>query len=217
MAAINHSCISPRRNLSVADYSIVLHRALADVSAQAVDDAYFLLSQARSVRRTIYVAGNGGSASTASQMGCDMAKNTLNGLDRPLRVISLTDNVAFLTALANDQGYEDAFAGQLAPLVERDDVLIAVSASGNSPNVIKAALVARKAGAKIISFTGFDGGKLLALGDAKVHVPVRDYGIAEDAHLIINHVLVMRLKAPAASNFVAQGSSGSGDRVMASR
>jgi D-sedoheptulose 7-phosphate isomerase len=192
---INDSCISLRRNLSVVDYSIVLHRALAEVSAEAVDDAFSLLAQARLVRRTIYVAGNGGSASTASHMGCDMAKNTLNRLDRPLRVISLTDNVAFLTALANDQGYEDSFAGQLAPLVERDDVLIAVSASGNSPNVLKAALVAREAGAKIISFTGFDGGRLLSLADVTVHVPVRDYGIAEDAHLIISHVLVMRLKA----------------------
>ena len=192
---INDSCISPRRNLSVVDYSLILHQALADVSAKAVDDAFFLLSQARLVGRTIYIAGNGGSASTASHMGCDMAKNTFNKLDRPLRVISLTDNVAFLTALANDQGYEDAFAGQLTPLVERGDVLIAVSASGNSPNVVKAALVAREAGAKVIAFTGFDGGRLLRLAHAKVHVPVRDYGIAEDAHLIISHVLVMRLKA----------------------
>jgi D-sedoheptulose 7-phosphate isomerase len=212
MAPINHSCISPSRNLSVADYSIVLHRALANVSAQSVDDAFLLLSEARSAGRTIYVAGNGGSASTASHMGCDMAKNTLNKSDRPLKVISLTDNVAFLTALANDQGYEDSFSGQLAPLVERDDVLIAVSASGNSPNVVKAAIVARKAGAKIVSFTGFDGGRLFLLADAKVHVPVRDYGIAEDAHLIINHVLVMRLKA------VGPGFRASPvDRIIASR
>ena len=192
---INHSCVSPRRSLSVVDYSIILHQALADVSAEAVDEAFSLLCQARLEGSTIYVAGNGGSASTASHMGCDMAKNTFNKLYRPLRVISLTDNVAFLTALANDHGYEESFAGQLAPLVERDDVLIAVSASGNSANVLKAALVARQAGAKIISFTGFDGGRLLSLADVKVHVPVRDYGIAEDAHLIINHVLVMRLKA----------------------
>ena len=143
--------------------------------------------------RQVFVIGNGGSATTASHMACDLAKNiyparALAGIRR-FRVLSLTDNVGLITALANDCGYDRVFAEQLSYYVRPGDLVIAISASGNSPNVLEALVAARAAGARTAALLGFDGGRARELADLAVVIDSRDYGHVEDAHLVVNHLV----------------------------
>jgi D-sedoheptulose 7-phosphate isomerase len=144
------------------------------------------LRVARDAGRTIFIAGNGGSAATASHWVNDLGKATKRSGRRPLRVMGLTDNVSWLTALANDEGYERAFSGQLENFVEPGDVLAVISASGNSPNVLNAVEAARAASAVTVGFVGFDGGKLRGLVDECLWVPTPQgaYGVVESAHTV---------------------------------
>ena len=138
----------------------------------------------------IFVIGNGGSAATASHMcsdlGIGLKRRGLANFD----IWSLADNIAVSTALSNDLSYEDVFAAHLEGLLRPSDVLIAFSASGNSPNIISAVRLANQVGATVVGLTGFDGGLLLKLADVSFHVetPVGAYGIVEDAHLVLNHI-----------------------------
>jgi D-sedoheptulose 7-phosphate isomerase len=140
--------------------------------------------------KQVLVIGNGGSSSTASHMAADLAKNTIGPNMRRFRIMSLNDNAAIVTALANDLGYENVFSEQLTSLVGAGDVLIAVSASGNSPNILKAMRYARSRSAEVVGLFGFDGGQAVALADLAIIVPSNDYGVVEDLHLVINHILV---------------------------
>lgn len=140
--------------------------------------------------KQVLVMGNGGSSSTASHMAADLAKNTIGPNMRRFRIMSLNDNAAIVTALANDLGYENVFSEQLTSLVGAGDVLIAVSASGNSPNILKAMRYARSRSAEVVGLFGFDGGQAVALADLAIIVPSNDYGVVEDLHLVINHILV---------------------------
>jgi D-sedoheptulose 7-phosphate isomerase len=140
--------------------------------------------------KQVFTLGNGGSASTSSHMAADIAKNTIGPNMRRFRVLSLNDNLATMTALANDLGYENVFREQLKNLIRPGDVLIAVSASGNSPNVIGAIHYAREQCAEVVALLGFDGGQAAALADVPIVVPSNHYGVIEDAHLIINHIVV---------------------------
>lgn len=145
-------------------------------------------------RQQVFIMGNGGSASTASHFVCDLSKNTrVNGYN-PFRVIGLTDNVALMTAYGNDEGYENIFAQQLLPLVRPSDVVIGISTSGNSPNVVKAIEVANEHGATTIGFTGFNGGKLSKMIDIEVHVASEIIEQVEDIHLMLEHMICMDLK-----------------------
>ena len=138
---------------------------------------------------TIFVAGNGGSASTASHFACDLGKGTaVEGKPR-LRVISMADNLSLLTAWANDVSYEAIFVDQLKNLMRPGDLLIAISASGNSPNVLRAAEYARQLGCKVIGLTGFGGGKLAKLADIAIVVESDRYGPVEDIHLVLDHIM----------------------------
>jgi D-sedoheptulose 7-phosphate isomerase len=123
-------------------------------------------------------------------MACDLGKNTIAANMQRFRIMSLTDNVALMTALANDVGYDSVFSEQLVNLIRPGDVLIAVTGSGNSPNIIAAMQYARSRSATNIALLGFDGGKALALADEAIVVPSDEYGLIEDIHLILNHVLV---------------------------
>jgi D-sedoheptulose 7-phosphate isomerase len=141
----------------------------------------------------ILVAGNGGSASTASHLACDLAKTVL-GTDpgsraSRFRVVSLADNVALLTAWANDVGYESVFAEQVKSLGQSGDVLVVVSASGSSPNIVAAVRAARARGLETIGLLGFDGGEVKSLLDEHVVVDCLDYGHIESAHLVLGHLL----------------------------
>lgn len=148
------------------------------------------LLEARNRGASIFFIGNGGSAATASHFANDLAIGT-NDYDKPFKAISLTDNVAMITALANDFGYEEIFARQLRVLGRRGDVVVGISASGNSPNLVKAFEYARSAGLRTVAVTGFDGGKMKAMADEGVHVPTapKEYGPAEDAHMMLDHLV----------------------------
>lgn len=140
--------------------------------------------------KQVFTLGNGGSASTASHMAADLAKNTIGPNMRRFRVLSLNDNAAILTALANDLGYENVFREQLQNLIRPGDLLIAISASGRSPNVLNALRYAQSQCAETACLLGFDGGDAVSLCDVAIVVPSDHYGMIEDIHLIINHILV---------------------------
>ena len=146
--------------------------------------------------KQVFLLGNGGSSSTASHMAADLAKNTIGPNMKRFRIVSLNDNAAIMTALANDLGYENVFSEQLTNLVQAGDVLIVVSASGNSPNVLKAMRYARSRSAEVVGLLGFDGGTAAELADIALIVPSDHYGVVEDVHLIINHILVDYFQDP---------------------
>ena len=169
--------------------------ALNSVDLDAVESVSNALLQARDRGSRIFVVGNGGSAATASHMATDLMLGS--GLvDPPLRVVALTDNQAIITATGNDISFDQVFSRQLIHLAERGDILMAVSASGNSPNVLACVDAAKELGLTTIAFTGFDGGRLAALVDLLVHVPTRmgAYGPVEDVHLVVNHMITEQLK-----------------------
>lgn len=147
------------------------------------------LIKAREGGRRIFFVGNGGSASTASHFANDIAIGT-RSWKKPFKAISLCDNVSILTALGNDYGYEDIFVRQLETLFEPEDVVVAISASGNSPNVIKAVEYANSNGGVSVGLTGFDGGKLRQAARISILVPTDkgEYGPVEDVHMIIDHL-----------------------------
>lgn len=148
------------------------------------------LLDARHRGATVFFIGNGGSAATASHFANDLAFGT-NDYEKPFRVISLTDNVPVLTALGNDFGYEEIFVRQLRVFGRPGDVLIGISASGNSANLIMAFDYALAEGIKTVAITAFDGGKMKAMADEGVHVPTgpKEYGPAEDAHMVLDHLV----------------------------
>ncbi|PYR87514.1 MAG: phosphoheptose isomerase [Acidobacteria bacterium] len=128
-------------------------------------------------------------------MAADLGKNTIGPNMRRFRILSLNDNAAIVTALANDIGYEHIFSEQLVNLIQPGDLLVAISGSGNSPNVVRAMTYAREQCAEVVAVLGFDGGLAAGLADLAVIVPIDHYGIVEDVHLIINHILVDYFKA----------------------
>lgn len=152
------------------------------------------LLDARERGATIFFIGNGGSAATASHFANDLTIG-VNDYDKPFRVVSLTDNVAVLSAIGNDFGYDEIFVRQLRVLASKGDVLVGISASGNSPNLLKAFDFARATGVRTIALTSFDGGRLKGMADLGVHVPTapKEYGPAEDAHMVLDHLIAAYL------------------------
>ena len=167
---------------------------VASLDVSAVEQAIQAIIGAFDNKRTVFTCGNGGSATTASHMAADLGKNSAMPGKERLRVIGLADNMSWFSALGNDLGYENVFVEQLANFVQSGDVLIAISASGNSPNVVKAAEYARAHGAKVIGLVGFKGGKLKEIADISVHSQIEDYGPVEDCHLMLDHIFVEALR-----------------------
>lgn len=181
--------------MDIREYFATVHTVLDSVPFEAVDDVIHTLIQANLRRNTIFICGNGGSAATATHFACDLAKRpNVDGQPR-FRVIALTDNTALMTALSNDISYDEVFAEQLLPLVQPGDVLIAISGSGNSPNVLRAVDVAHNAGATTIGFCGFDGGRLKQRVDLAVHVNYDNMAMVEDVHLMLEHAICEKLLA----------------------
>lgn len=151
------------------------------------------LDAARVEGRTIFLAGNGGSATTATSMANDLGFDVLkkSGTSQTFRFHALTDNIAAMTAMANDVGYETIFTNQLAIHYREGDLLLVISASGNSPNVVAAAEWVKERGGTVIGFLGFSGGRLREISDTVIHVATEagEYGPVEDAHLVVNHIL----------------------------
>lgn len=180
-------------------YFEYLNAILKELQPAEIDAFVAVLESARENDNTVFVIGNGGSASTASHMGIDLSGAGFKaGSERPLRVLSLTDNAAAITALANDFGYEHVFSKQLATHYRKGDVLVVISASGNSPNIVEAANWMRQQGGKVIGLLGFDGGKLKELCNVSIvaRTPKGDYGPVEDIHLVLNHICTLWMHLP---------------------
>src|SRR5262245_56113251 len=154
----------------IQNYILTLQQTLDRLPQSLVVKVIETLELARLQGRQIFIMGNGGSASTASHFVCDLAKNTRRDGSPHYRVIGLTDNMAIFSAYANDEGYENVFANQLENLILPSDIVIGISASGNSANVFNALQLARERGAMTIAFTGFDGGRIGKLVDINIHV-----------------------------------------------
>lgn len=171
-------------------YLKYVQSVLQKISRDEIGQFINTLLDARERSATIFFIGNGGSAATASHFANDLAYGT-NEYQKPFRAMSLTDNVPVLTALSNDYGYEDVFVRQMRVLGRKGDVLVAISASGNSPNLLKAMEFAHETGIKTIALTAFDGGKMKKMADEGVHVPTdpKEYGPAEDAHMVLDHLV----------------------------
>jgi len=141
----------------------------------------------------IFIIGNGGSAATASHMACDLGKNTFKERytdpENRFQVMALTDNTPWITALANDLGYDHIFSEQLKNLVTKGDLVIAISGSGNSQNILEGIKIAKELGAKVVGLLGFDGGKAKDLVDAYILVEADHYGYVEDIHMVLDHML----------------------------
>lgn len=171
-----------------------LRAALENIDKQAIEQAVNVLWDAYQQNRQVFIFGNGGSASTASHMACDIGKGVVHAGKRRFRVQSLCDNVATMTAWANDVSYEAMFKDQLENLLNCQDIVIAISASGNSPNIVRAVEFAKAQGAIVIGFSGFSGGRLRELSDISIHFGLEDYGQVEDLHLICEHMITKCIK-----------------------
>jgi D-sedoheptulose 7-phosphate isomerase len=167
----------------LGELAAVLRRVPFRPVAEAVD----ILLEARARGRRVYVMGNGGSAATASHLVNDLVKTCRVDGYEPLKAFALSDNIALITAWANDAGYEFVFAEQIAAFCGPEDVVIAISASGNSPNIVNGLKAAAARGARTIALVGFDGGTASQLADVTIHVQCHDYGLVEDVHGAIGH------------------------------
>ena len=162
------------------------------------------LERAYQEDRQVFIVGNGGSAATASHMACDLAKTVLgkkpDRTKRRFRVMSLTDNVPLITAIANDLGYEHVFTEQLVLFARPGDLLVVITGSGNSPNVVNAVRRAQEMGLRTTGLLGFDGGEVLPLLDTPLLIPDFNYGFVEDLHMVLYHLVTAyfahQLQAP---------------------
>jgi len=188
-------------SLSINDYSKsyidYLSSVLNNISLKDIEKFVEVLLEARERGSSIFFIGNGGSAATASHFANDIAIGTRT-YEKPFRAISLCDNQAVITAIANDDGYEKIFSQQLEVLLKKQDVVVAISASGNSPNLLKAIDTSIKLNAITVGISAFDGGNMREMVDISVHVQTEkgEYGPAEDAHMVLDHLIsnyLMRL------------------------
>lgn len=175
------------------NYLSELKTAADAISPDDIQKIADILLSAYKKGKTVFILGNGGAASTASHMACDLGKGTLknvyNQREKRVRVISLTDNVAIMTAFANDLSYDDIFVQQLHNLVKHGDIVIGISGSGNTPNIIKALMYAKDQGAITVGFLGYhNGGKAKGFVDYDITIQSANYGIIEDLHLALDHV-----------------------------
>jgi D-sedoheptulose 7-phosphate isomerase len=180
--------------VDVASYLKELSASIQRLPLPAIDNLVHEFLRAYDRGRTIFLFGNGGSASLASHMACDLGKGTAPTNGKRLRALALTDNLALITAWANDTRYENVFVEQLENLLVPGDVACAISASGNSPNVLAALNFARSAGARTAGITGFEGGKMKSLCDVSVVVSSANMQIIEDLHMAIAHAVFRVLR-----------------------
>jgi len=190
---------STNRQIKFAKYYLEgLKRCIDILSLQEVASVIHYLEEAYREGKQVFIIGNGGSAATASHMACDLGKVILpeEGDAAPrFRVTALTDNVPWMTALANDLGYEHIFSEQLKNLVHKGDLVIAISGSGNSPNIIEGMRVAKSSGAKVLGILGFDGGRAREIADVSIIVRSENYGYIEDLHMVLDHLVAAYFRA----------------------
>lgn len=171
------------------DYRTRLLSTLDTIDLAKVEELIELFRRARDEDRQIFLCGNGGSASTANHIVCDIVKGASLGKPKRFRVMALSESIPTMTAYANDIGYEVVFAEQLKNFARPGDVVVAVSGSGNSPNVVRALECANEIGCRTVALTGRDGGKLAPLAELNVHVADNHMGRIEDGHMVVLHML----------------------------
>ena len=171
----------------VKGYANALSKALLSIDCHQLDLAIAEIESVRMRHARLWVAGNGGSAAIADHLLCDWVKGTFTPSQKPIHVHSLVSDTALLTACANDFGYDASFSRQIEMQAQPGDVLICISSSGNSANILAALRQASSMGLKTIALTGFSGGEAVKLADISLHVAVHNYGIVEDCHQILMH------------------------------
>jgi phosphoheptose isomerase len=176
------------------DYADETARAAKTIDRAAIDSVAATLLDAYARNATVFCCGNGGSAAISNHLHCDHLKGVRTGTDLTPRVVSLSSNVELLTAIANDLAYEDVFTYQLESHAVPGDVLIAVSSSGRSANIVRAVSWARDHGLRTIALTGFDGGEARTVAEITVHVDSTNYGVVEDMHQAIMHALAQYIR-----------------------
>ena len=174
----------------IQDYLRLEQETLGKLDVSEISRALNVLTDALYSERTVYIFGNGGSASTASHFAGDFNKGVSEGLQKVFRFQCLNDNIPTLLAVANDFDYSEVFVYQLRGRLRPGDVVMAISGSGNSKNVVKAVEYAKSEGATVIGLTGYSGGKLRTLSDVSLHVPVDSMQVTEDIHLIFDHLMM---------------------------
>ena len=185
-------------NPFLAPINAYLSRArdvLTQVNTEEMAAIAALLKQAYVEQRTIFVMGNGGSGATASHMACDLNKGACLQAEKKFRVMALTDNMATILALGNDLNYDSIFVEQLKNFAQPGDVVIGISGSGNSRNVLRAIEYANTLGCETVAWCGYDGGKLKSLAKHVFHVRVNDMQLVEDLHMMLVHILMQVLYA----------------------
>jgi len=183
----------------IGDYLQGLRSCLDEIAEKDVIEIVDIIMKACSDGKKVIFMGNGGSATTASHFARDISIGTAKEGKPRVRAISLADSIAAITSLANDVGYSSVFKEQLIGQLDRGDVVIGISASGNSPNVLEAMEYARSEGAITVGFIGFGGGKLKELVDKSIVLSSRDYGQVEDTHLVLDHIFTCLVKERIAS------------------
>lgn len=175
----------------IKEYINNLCQTLHALDLEAIEAIIKRLEEVHTLGAKIYVIGNGGSAATASHMANDLSVGLKLREIRSFDIESLADNSAVCTAIANDIGYENIFYAQIKNKIKKEDMLLAISCSGNSANILKAAQYAKEVGATVVGMTGFEGGALKELADIKFHVATNkgEYGIVEDIHMILDHII----------------------------
>lgn len=185
---------------SVTRYKQDLVSVVNAIDTAQVQKVIGLFDSAREAGQTIFVCGNGGSAASASHFVCDVLKGASFGKAKKFRIMSLNDNFPTLTAYANDVGYDVIFAEQLKNFAKPGDVFLAISGSGNSPNVLKGMEAANEIGCRTIAFTGRDGGKLGPMAQLHIHIANPHMGRIEDAHMIMCHMVAYHFMEESPAN-----------------
>jgi len=187
-----------------SEYTAEFDRARAGIAAADLERLLAWLEEVRLHGRQLFVLGNGGSAAAAAHWACDFGKGVNVGASRRFRVLAPNEQVAWHTALGNDVSYADALAEQLRNWVGGGDLVVALSVSGDSENLVRACALAQAAGARVVAIVGAARGRLAAAADLAIVVPSRDYGVVEDLHLTINHALSQFLRRRLAEDPAAE-------------
>lgn len=180
---------------SFADaYAGLLAKALGSLDRERLGAAAALLDAAYKARKTVYSCGNGGSAAISNHLHCDHLKGIQTDTNIRPRIVSLSSTIETITAIANDISYADVFVYQLRTMADPGDVLITISSSGDSENIVRAAEWAKQNGLQVIALSGFAGGRSATLADVSLHVQGDNYGIVEDAHQSVMHILAQYVR-----------------------
>ena len=194
MKNVKTTAIAAAPSPAAKDYLLAVQDVLAHLDHEVVDRMIEVIWRGYEEGRTLFVFGNGGSAALASHFACDIGKGTVAGRAKRLKTIALTDNVALITAWANDKAYEEIFSEQLESLAEKGDIALAISGSGNSPNVIRGLQAGRRLGVQTLVLTGFAGGRAKTLADLCLIVPSDSMQHIEDAHLCATHAIFLAIR-----------------------